>query len=588
MNYKKIYADLSVKKKLILMLSAICLIFMICGTGVSFYFANRTLKNKSISYATNDLSKISGIITTKLDNAVNISQLILYNNTVYNIINSSSPSVSRIEYYENLSEINRTISDITLYNNEIQSVMLITSEGTRYGFDVDSSFIAPDSAACAKMLTAARPFRGREVWYYDENDGVFLVRTIHNRNTTDEIGAVIIKLRDSVFSDVFSAYTDERLSIMLLSGNGDVISSHCEDLSGIDYRLFFDLQSSDRGVVLRGKSHSLICYSTFPDTGWHLVITTPTKHLFKDGIMLRNIYCLIYLLIIAIIVYFSGIFTKSLLLPVNRLVDAAKAFKDKNEIVIVSVDRRDEFGYLSECFNRMALHIEEMVHQRYIEHVLKNEAQIKALQAQINPHFIFNTLDTISWIIRMNKNDTAVEMISALASLMEVNAGKISNFIPLRKELEYINNYYLILKQRFRDRLIIKYITAPETAELMIPSLIIQPLIENSASHGVGKSEKRGVILLHAFIENGSLIIDVTDNGAGIEESALNSLNKMLSMDNETFFKEVKSHKIGLENVNRRIKFFCGDSYGLHIYSKEGFYCKVRCRLPIDINRERI
>ncbi len=582
-RFTAFYTNLSLKKKLILMLSVVCLIFMVFGTYISYLFSNNTLKNKSIAYTADTMNTLSGNIVRNLNNVTDFSQMILYNDTVYDIVKNGGGELSKLEYYENQLAVNNELLNLSAYTKEIQSVTLISGNNI-YGLDINSVFSSSYDPEYDVMINRARLNHGGETWYLSNKKEIFQVRTIYNRNTNREIGNMIIKLQGSLFSELFSGYTNDLHNIILYSDSSGIIVSARNNTANIDFTSFFDSMPTDSGTVMHRKSKNLICYSSIKPTDWYVIILTPTDKLFKDTYILRNFYFIIYLLILAVIVFISNKMTKDILNPVNMLITAAKNFKNKNIITTVRVNRRDEFGYLSECFNQMALHITEMIHLRYTERVLKNEAQINALRAQINPHFIFNTLDTISWMVRMNKNDDAVEMISVLGSLMEVNAGKISNFIPLSSEIEYIKNYLLILKQRFRDKLTVKYFIPEEAYSVPIPSLILQPLIENSISHGIDRSGRNGVISLSVKLHPDSdlMIIEITDNGAGMDSDSAELLNNMLDMDNETFFKNVHSKNIGLENVNRRIKFFCGNEYGLHISSREGCYCKITCRISLS------
>ena len=250
----------------------------------------------------------------------------------------------------------------------------------------------------------------------------------------------------------------------------------------------------------------------------------------------------------------------------------------------MKVDRNDELGFLNKTFNEMAKEINHLVNWIYREQITRKDAEIKALQSQINPHFLFNTLESINWMARLNNVPEISETVSALSSLMEASIGRDDRLITIQEEFTYIDNYILILKRRFEDRISLKKNVAPEVLGVKIPRLLIQPLIENAVYHGIERSRDKGIISLNAWIGGDMVHIQVEDNGMGIEQEELEMLNNKLSMDNDTYFRSMEGAKkksIGIENVNRRIKLFYGEKYGLKIESKIGEYTRISVTIPL-------
>ncbi|HOM44047.1 MAG TPA: sensor histidine kinase, partial [Bacillota bacterium] len=249
----------------------------------------------------------------------------------------------------------------------------------------------------------------------------------------------------------------------------------------------------------------------------------------------------------------------------------------------IELDRSDELGYLSESFNRMSKKIDYLVNRIYKEEIALKEAEIKALQAQINPHFLFNTLENINWMAQLNGVPEISETVSALAKLIDGSIGRGDRTISLREELEYIDNYMTVLKNRYEDRLEVIKILDEGLMDKKIPRLLIQPLVENAVKHGIGKSRRKGVIRLEAFREEGHIVFEVEDNGMGMTAEELEALNKRLQEDElilEGNGTAPARKSIGLENVNRRIKLLYGSSYGVKIESSYDEYTKVTVRIP--------
>jgi two-component system sensor histidine kinase YesM len=179
------------------------------------------------------------------------------------------------------------------------------------------------------------------------------------------------------------------------------------------------------------------------------------------------------------------------------------------------------------------------------------------------------------------------ETVMALASLMDASIARDDKCITLEEEIKYIDNYVLILKKRFEDKLeVIKDIDS-KALMVRVPRLLIQPLVENAATHGVVNVRGKGIVKLSAVVNGDIIDITVEDNGAGIDADDIEIINERLAMDDETFFRyqdNRKSRGIGLENVNRRIKLFYGVQYGVKIESVKGSYTRVSVQIPLEVN----
>jgi two-component system sensor histidine kinase YesM len=262
-----------------------------------------------------------------------------------------------------------------------------------------------------------------------------------------------------------------------------------------------------------------------------------------------------------------------------------KKVESGNKHEDIELDRNDELGYLSESFNKMSKKIDYLVNRIYKEEIALKEAEIKALQAQINPHFLFNTLENINWMAQLNGVPEISDTVSALAKLIDGSIGRGDRMIAFREELEYIENYMTILKNRYENKLEVIKTLDEELMDIKIPRLLIQPLVENAVKHGIEKSRRNGVIRLSAYREDSHVVFQVVDNGIGMKPEELEALNLRLQKDaliNEGNSTGAAGKSIGLENVNRRIKLLYGSTYGVEIESSYDEYTRVIVRLPVD------
>lgn len=238
----------------------------------------------------------------------------------------------------------------------------------------------------------------------------------------------------------------------------------------------------------------------------------------------------------------------------------------------------DEIGILGTSFNHMIEKINNLINELYVEKQIRLEAQLKSLQEQIKPHFLYNTLDTISWLARAHDAMDVVQLIDALTNMFRVGLSSGHDYIALREEKRHVVNYLYIQKVRYGERL--KYeIEIPEAYEdIIVPKLILQPLVENAIYHGVKLKRAGGTIRITARADSQRLWLIVRDDGAGIPASRLADIRGWLenpdSRDGHAGF--------GLSYMEERIELSYGSRYGLSIDSREGEFTEVVICLPFQ------
>jgi len=250
---------------------------------------------------------------------------------------------------------------------------------------------------------------------------------------------------------------------------------------------------------------------------------------------------------------------------------------------------------LSEHFNKMVLQVQKLIQEVYQEQYLKQKAELKSLRAQINPHFLYNTLESINWMARIRNVPEIGDMVKALGDLMRASISG-DDFVTLHDEVTNITNYLKIQKFRYGDRLEVSIGISPETGKIIVPKLILQPIVENSIVHGLEEKLEDGHIEISSTLENGDVIIIIRDDGVGMEKEKADHLNRLFSeyqpgpavsaaSAKVDIRKDIGSRDdmhthIGLINVDRRIKMYYGAGYGLSVSSVKGEGTCVRAVLP--------
>ncbi len=237
-----------------------------------------------------------------------------------------------------------------------------------------------------------------------------------------------------------------------------------------------------------------------------------------------------------------------------------------------------EFQYLTDSFNQMSGQLRRQFDRLYQEELARRDAQIKALQAHINPHFLNNTLEIINWQARMSGDVKASKMIEALSTVLDAALDrKGSPQVRLAEEMTYVNAYLYIVKERYGRRLTVDVELPPELMDCLVPRLILQPVIENAVEHGIGPSGQ-GQVSLRGFLEGERLILEIENNG-GLSPQDEEHIARLLSPDYDT--QNEPSGNIGIANVNQRLRMLCGPDCGLTITRGKGG--AVTARLTVAV-----
>lgn len=258
--------------------------------------------------------------------------------------------------------------------------------------------------------------------------------------------------------------------------------------------------------------------------------------------------------------------SRSIYLPIKKLHDVTRTITKNDLQALVTHDNVDEITELGMSFNIMIGKIRELLDAKIKEQENLKKAELRALQAQINPHFLYNTLDTIIWMAESQKTDEVVQIVSALSNFFRISLSKGKDWIAIREEVERTRSYLTIQKMRYRDIMDFTIHVDDAVANCTILKLMLQPLVENALYHGLKNQRRRGTITVRAIQKNeDEVLLQVEDDGIGIPPDKLARLTALLNDNSD----EIRSERgVGLDNVNKRIKLYYGKQYGLSISSE--------------------
>ena len=287
---------------------------------------------------------------------------------------------------------------------------------------------------------------------------------------------------------------------------------------------------------------------------WTIISLTPINELNADLISFTKEILIILLIITALAFLFAIVLSNNITSPIRKLVKSMKHVGDGDFIITdLEYTRNDEFSYLISSYKKMVAEIKELISRLYISEVEKKNAELKTLQAQINPHFLYNTLDSINWLaIEHNVSDIS-NMVLALSDFFRYSLSKGKDIIPIHEEIKQLESYLYLQKIRFIDKLDYDIIISSEISECITVKLILQPIVENAIVHGIKNVDCMGMITVTGEKSKDNIVFKVSDNGEGTDIKKLSEL-----LDNDKI-----SSSFGLKNVNTRIKKCFGNEFGL-------------------------
>lgn len=320
-------------------------------------------------------------------------------------------------------------------------------------------------------------------------------------------------------------------------------------------------------------------YSSSAKTNWKVIISIPVDVMMRDVKVTRNVTLaatfgiIVLALIVSIILSFA--LTKSL----TQMIHLMKKVQSGDLDVTFRVTRLDEIGLLGHQFNRMLARIKQLIQDIYRIEEQKKEAELHALQSQINPHFIYNTLESIRMTAELNDDVEAADMISILGKLLRYSTSDVNGRTTMKQELGYVRNYVELLNCRYPNRFLLEIDVPPALDNYSIIKLVFQPIIENAAYHGLDDSKAQMKLSIKCIITEHCLLFHIKDDGCGMDRATLDKLN--VSLKNESPPKKNINGGIGMKNVQQRVRLHYGEAYGIEVYSELGCGTNVILSLPL-------
>ncbi|QCT01512.1 histidine kinase internal region [Paenibacillus algicola] len=469
----------------------------------------------------------------------------------------------------------------TAFSQNIHSIDIYSEKGSLYPVESLALQARIGSTAYNQLKQSA----GEAIWLgADPLDSNYLlsVRRIRLQHNGQFAGYLVVRTFNTVLTQVRTEQSSEEL-LLLFDQQDRLVYTSMEPISSIEME---ELKGKET-VLIRNRSYKPVIKSSNM-TGWSLVILTPMDqitaaiHALKKSLLWSGLVTGVLLIILSLIL--SSKMIQSLY-SIRKIMHKARNGKP---MINDKIYFNKEVNELNQSYNKMAADIDQLIHTVYEKEIYRSQSELKALHAQIHPHFLYNTLEVVNWMLREKGQDDSADVIVDLSQLFRYSI-KAPEWVALKDEVDHVRSYLRIMQLRIK-RLEFNLIQDPEVSECIIPKLILQPIIENAIKYGIEPMRKQCILTIIIEKQNAELkedaepeellVIKIHDNGKGINEDKLAQIRSSLYDTNINLFNGESG--IGLTNVHHRLQSLYGHRYGLEINSKADEGTCVSIVIPLN------
>lgn len=565
----------SIQSVIFAMVSMLLLGAVAIVTVISMNYTRTSVFDNSSLYTQTIIQQMNQNIDSYIDYMENISYLVSSNEDVQSYLFGDEPDPeSRVRILNQFKTILDSRSDILNLGIIGENGRMLINDALRLtnpDLDIhtqqwytnalnDSASSYLSSSHVQHIISGERP------WVITLSRGI--------RNKASEVGnqkegVFFIDLNYSAISELCNqSMVGNQGYAFILDAEGNIVYHPQQQ------QLYNELQTenislimgTDQDTVLFGKgsSEKLYSISRSGKTGWTVVNCVRVEELLRKSNKAQSLYVLVAMGLMIVALFFSRFISRSITQPIQQLCDSMERVQEGDfSVSDIVVESQNEIGSLTKSFNVMTHRIQDLMEQNIREQEAKRKSELKALQSQINPHFLYNTLDSIIWMAEGKKNEEVVLMTASLARLLRQSISNEDEVVSIGQEVEYARGYLTIQKMRYKDKMEFQIEVDPSILHIPLIKLVLQPVIENAIYHGLKYKESKGLLLVKGFMKNDNAVLQVIDNGVGMDEETLTHIYERHKVN-------YQSNGVGVYNVQKRLQLYYGNEYGITYESKKG------------------
>lgn len=557
------------------------LMFSIVSGSIFLDHAQKTAEEHSVQLI-HQVSNSMDVYVETIEKMVNYIQLELQDTPFFTMETEDAPGwESETDYIrsvlENVANSHREVAGIFIATKEDLYVSTGMSRISRDPFQNERWYREasenPEEIQLISVVTGRNIVTNRS---YSIDDVFSLAKAVQDPETGEVLGVILLDIRHDIIQSSINGVTiGEKGFVFVMDQEDNIVYT---PVNGIVYRVNpkWVKAMESMSVQIQGGSYQ-IRSELSPYTGWRTVGVFSMDEVMSsvNTIVYILFTCVIISLVLVVIVSFK--FSRTLTNPIFKLKRLMKQAESGDLTVRFNFEHNDEIGELGQSFNHMIARIDQLIQMVYVEQENKRTAEMKSLQEQIKPHFLYNTLDTISWMARDYDAEDIVRLVDALTNMFRIGLSHGKDIITVKEEITHVSNYLYIQKIRYKDKLNYVIHVDESLYAIEVPKLILQPLVENAIYHGVKAKRGGGTITITGVPEGENLVFTVQDDGAGMLQEKVEELNRRMS--ERSVLDEKKS--FGLFYIRERIQLCYGKGYGVHVESTLGEGTRVTITLPL-------
>ncbi|PKG25266.1 cache domain-containing sensor histidine kinase [Niallia nealsonii] len=581
MILNKFYANLSLQRKLLLQFIILSIVPIILIGIVAFFVSYNVTKNNAVQYSKEIVHQSTQKMDELLMGVTKTASMTADEPAIQEALRKPLSNKIADRYAKEL-DINTRLNFYQSYNDKLFGIYVIGRNGGLYKSNYGTEKEATSDAAWYTKIASSNDI----TWFQTSKEsqivhtaGEYLIAAglpIKDKANGNISGVVMVDIPEQELSKIVEAKLGKTGYMFIVDDQDYVVTHFNRNLLAQKAELepTKKVEKMQEALVKYSK-HYIYIEETSSVTGWKIVGMIPLNELTRESIIIRNIIIGIFVIVCTIAIIFSWHFSRRTVQPIKEVSTLMKKVEAGDFSIKMPTKNQDEIGQLSESFNVMIRKLQGLMDSVRKEQESLRQAELKSLQYQINPHFLYNTLDSIVWLVRSKKNDDAIKMVMAITKLFRIGISKGKDIISIKEEIEHVENYLIIQQMRYAKKFDYTIDFPENLYPYQVFKVILQPIVENAIYHGVKLKREKGHIWLSGIETEEYIMLIVKDTGLGMEEDVLQKLNNTL--------KDAPGEKLniyGIKNVEERIKLFFGSSYGLTFRSVYGEGTTVEIKIP--------
>ncbi len=566
----KTIGDLPIRKKLMLFFIMLFIVPLCIFSIVVTFVMRSALYSQTQRRSEQYLQQSMQGVENSLSELDSIMMSNLRNQDMQRVLNQVQTNISSPEE-KNI--VRKQLRNIAYTRRDIVCLVIITNSGERFVFPEDDVYREVKTYISRKVPDWEGEYasifrRGETIWkgLPETPQYIMGVRRIRNFETLQELGCLYIFFEERTIRQQYE-------NLKMTPGSFFII----EDLEG--ETISCDGTGTEQGTAGLKEKNLYSNRLDNPELGWTIWGYVPTEEMLYEIHRVQLVFFSIICLLLGILILLMRKFSASITDPIRNLQEKMLEIRSGNFDVVAEVEHKDEVGELAETFNTMASQVKELIEKDYQSRLLVQETEYKFLRAQINPHLLYNTLDSISWMSAMGNGKEASQMSVALGRILRWSISNTKHVVRLQEEAGIVKDYLFIQRLRYGESLVCRFDWDEPELSFYVPKMILQPLVENALQHGLNEKDGEKRVIIGASTvktdqEEQILEIRVCDNGVGIAPERIEDIIHGRGS-------QEKNHGVGMYNVHHRIQLRYGKEYGLYIESALGEGTCIYIRLPI-------